>query len=403
TPLPRRSNLLVETSTYVGQERARRDVAALVRSFRLVTLTGPPGIGKTRLALQVARSFTPEPRDGIWLVECAAFTDRDHLIEAITALLKARVSQEGDPLANLVAEIEIQNVLLVLDNCEHVIDAAAAVAAAIGQSCPSISILATSRESLGVSGERVYHVPSLTVPPTEVHRLVDLMQYDAAALFLERSRAVSDRFEAGEDNISAIREIVGRLDGLPLAIELAAARTDQMSLTDMLRQLDDRLEFLSWGRRDAVPRQRTLRALIDWSFDLLSRSERVLLRRVAVFAGGWNLDAAGTICTDGNVSGSQCLGILSSLVRKNLVVANTAGGPTRYSLLDSIHSYLLDKLDAAGETIALAGRHANWFASFAETMGATGTELQLQGRRQLAEIEMDNVNAALKWSLQDDG
>jgi predicted ATPase/transcriptional regulator with XRE-family HTH domain len=398
------AQIFAQSSTFVGQARACGVVLALIKRSRKLTLTGPPGIGKTRLALEIARHHGIDRAAGTAFIECATHSNGLQIIDAIAAATGQRLSPEGDAISNLVDAIKSLDLLLVLDNCEHVIDDAAKIVVAIGLACPAITVMATSREVLGVEGERVYHVPALAVPPSNIYRVVDLLQYDAAALFVERAEAVGPLFDLDDQTVTAIVEVVNKLEGLPLAIELAAARTNQMSLKEIARQLDDRLPFLSWGRRDAAPRQRTLRALIDWSFGLLSKSERLLLQRSAAFSGGWSLEAARDVCCfDNELAPGEILDLFSSLVRKNLVVLTGRHGTIRYALLESVRTYALEKLEISGELLTVVKRHTEWFARFADSIGRNGTELQSNGQLRLAEVEIANVNAALDWAVTTDG
>jgi predicted ATPase/class 3 adenylate cyclase len=392
-----RDNLPLQTTSFVGREREVLDVAALVREHRLVTLGGAGGIGKTRAALQVGASQLGVFDDGVWFVELAPLSDGALIPRSIAAALDLRLPPDREPLPALVALLKHKQLLLVVDNCEHVIDAAASAASAILHGCAKVSVLATSRQPLGVAGEAMYAMPPLAVPGHASHVTADEVKaYGATALFVERAVSADARFSLTDQNAPVIADICRRLDGIALAIELAAARVRMLSLPDLRRRLDERFRLLTGGSRTALPRQQTLRALIDWSYDLLDERERALFRNTAIFVDGFTLDGASAIQGDD----PDVFGLLASLVDKSLVVADLRGETTRYRLLESMRAYALERLDASGERARLAARHLDYFRALAdraerawETTGRDTAFMEAHAP------ELEDLRAALDWSL----
>lgn len=384
---------------------------------RLVTFTGVGGTGKTRLALQVAAEAVDDFHDGVWLVELATITDAELVPQTVATTLGLREQPGRAFLDTLKDYLAKKNLLLVLDNCEHLIDVCAQVADTLLHAAPHLKILATSREALGIAGESTYPVRSLAIPDIQ-HQLPEtLAEYDGVRLFLERAGAVQPNFQLTSQNAHAVAQICARLDGIPLAIELAAARVKGLSVEQIASRLDDRFRLLTGGSRTALPRQRTLQAAIDWSYKLLSEDERVLLRRLAVFAGGWTLEAAEFVCSDGEGTegdihaepvlknsestvrgGEGILDALLRLVTKSLVVAETDRTASRYHMLETIRQYAQEKLDESGEAQRLRDRHLEFFAVLARQ-----AEPKFDGSEQLLwverlETEHENVRAALTWA-----
>ena len=360
------NNLPTQLATFIGRERELADVRALAEASRLVTLTGAGGCGKTRLSLQVAAELLDGSGDGVWLVELAPVADEDEVAPAIAAAL-AIAGQPGRPVLDaLVDALVPQNVLIVLDNCEHLIGACAKVAEAILRRCPRVHVIATSREPLGIGGEVIYRVPSLSLPDSGGSAPEPS---DAVALLVERAREQGVALPRDEATGSLLVSVCRRLDGMPLAIELAAARLRSMSLGDLRDRLDQRFRLLTGGSRTAMERQRTLRAMVDWSYSLLNTAEQLLLRRLSVFPETFDLGAAEAVCGFGDIEAVEVAGLLGSLADKSLVLAEPAGAAIRYRLLETIRQFAAERLIETGEdqAAALAAAHCEHFLRLAET------------------------------------
>jgi predicted ATPase/class 3 adenylate cyclase len=386
------NNLPAQLATFVGRDRELSDVRALVGSSRLVTLTGAGGCGKTRLGLQVAADVLDGSGDGVWLVELAAVTDEGAVPSVICQALGV-AGQPGQPtLDALLDALAAQDALIVLDNCEHLIGACAKTAEAIVRRCPRVHLLATSREPLGIGGETIYRVPSLSLPgPGDCDPAV-AQSFDAVALFTDRARAQGAGLSVDEQSAPLVVSICVRLDGLPLAIELAAARLRSLSLTGLHDRLDQRFRLLTGGSRTALGRQQTLQATVDWSYSLLHGAEQVLLRRLSVFAESFDLDAAEAVCGSGDVGLFDITDMLGSLVDKSLVVAEPAGPDLRYRLLETIRQFAAEKLAevGSGEATAIQEAHCAHYLSVAESAAPhlTGPD---QGSW-LARLDADQAN-----------
>jgi predicted ATPase/class 3 adenylate cyclase len=380
-------NLAVQLTSFVGREAELTQVRELLAGDRLVTLTGPGGVGKTRLAGQIAAQLADEFDDGVWYVDLAPITDPD-LVPVTAARALGLPDQPGrstmDTLTRFVAE---RQMLVVLDNCEHLLDASAALIVDLLAASSRLALLATSREPTAVAGEVSWRVPSLS--------LVD----EAVELFSDRARHVRPDFAVTDDNVAAVGEICRRLDGMPLAIELAAARVRALSLGEILDTLHDRFLLLTGGARTAAPRQQTLWASVDWSHALLTEPERVSFRRLAVFLGGFDLEAAQAIAGGGDVEGYQVLDQLTLLVDKSLLVADDSGGRTRYRMLKTVRQYAAEKLDESGEADAVRARHRDHYTALAAELdipACTSYERCLER----SEVEIDNLRAAFAWSRE---
>lgn len=394
-------NLPRQLTSFVGRGD---DVAAAQRTLstaRLLTLTGTGGVGKTRLAIQVAGELVNEFRDGVWLVELAPIADPALVTQALAVALGVR-EQSGREIAETVSGyLRPRQALLVLDNCEHLVEAVARLVEGLLRACPELRILATSREALGIGGEAVSRVRSLSVPDAAGQPVAaGVADYEAVALFCDRATTAVGSFVLTPKTAPLVVQICRRLDGIPLAIELAAARLKVLSLDQIVERLDNRFQLLTGGSRTALPRQKTLRATIDWSYELLPSAERAVLRRLSVFAGGASLEAAEAVCAGDIVEAGQVLDLLSELTSKSLVQVEDSGGAARYQLLETIRQYGEDHLREPGEAAALRQRHSDWFQSLAER-----AELELKGPEQLMwsellEIELENLRAAFEWSLQ---
>jgi predicted ATPase/class 3 adenylate cyclase len=386
------NNLPAQLSVFIGRAREVAEVRALVESCRLVTLTGAGGCGKTRLGLQVAAELLDGSGDGVWLVELAAVTDQDAVPAATCQALRLAVNPGRPALEALLDALASQDVLIVVDNCEHLIGGCAKAAEAILRRCPRVHLLATSREPLGVGGEMIYRVPSLSLPGPDDTGPAAPGSCDAVALFADRARASGVALTLDEQGGSLAVSVCRRLDGMPLAIELAAARLRSMSLAELAGRLDQRFRLLTGGSRTALARQQTLRATAGWSYSLLTGAERLLLARLSVFAGGFGLDAVEAVCGSGDLDVLDVAYLLGSLVDKSLVVAEPAGTGLRYRLLETIRLFAAERLAEAGEeeAAAAAAAHCAHFLAVAETAARylTGPE---QGSW-LARLEADEAN-----------
>ncbi|MEU6191462.1 protein kinase [Nocardia sp. NPDC047038] len=391
-------NLPLDLTSFVGRRTQVSEVKNVLARSRLMTLTGLGGVGKTRLALQVAGKLQQGSPDGAWLIELGKLRDPTLLADAVCTTLGLR-NQAGRPMLDVLTEfLSAREVLLVLDNCEQVVDAAAQLVEALLRACPELRVLATSRESLGIGGESVYPVSPLDVPDLESKlSLRSLARYDAVTLFVERAAAAVPGFELTEDNWLDVAKICARLEGLPLAIELAAARLRAMSVRQILARLDDRYALLTRGSRGAPTRQQTLRWCIGWSYDLCTPVEQRLWERLAVFASTFELDAAEKICGNGTAE-TELLDALSALVEKSIVIREDADGAARFRMLETVQEYGRDRLEAAGEYPELCRRHRDWYEWL-----ALEADAQWIGPRQLEwiarlEQELPNLRKALEFS-----
>jgi predicted ATPase/class 3 adenylate cyclase len=430
------NNLPHQLTSFVGREQETEDIRKLVRSTRLVTLTGVGGCGKTRLAVQIAADLLDEFPEGVWIVDFATITDPALVLQATATALELP-DELGRPIRESLTDyIQSREMLLLLDNCEHLIQPVAQLAQSLLQAGSRLRILATSREAFGVPGETAWRVPSMSVPDAETPLTLDaLSRFEAIRLFVERITATQPDFFLTDQNAPFVRQICQRLDGLPLAIELAAARARVLSVEQLAARLDDRFRLLTGGSRTALPRQQTLRALIDWSYDLLSEAEKTLFRRLSVFSGGWTLAAAEAICSDTDqrrmtndelpmipdrraeaqeleeeilstslVVGRSSLVVLTQLVDKSLVLCEESHDGPRYRLLETIRQYCRDRLIETGEPEPLRQRHRDYYLNLAEQAYnslAAGDRVWMTR----IETEYDNLRAALSWSeeVEDSG
>jgi predicted ATPase/DNA-binding winged helix-turn-helix (wHTH) protein len=394
-----RHNLPATLNRFIGREREKGELMALLATAPLVTLTGFGGTGKTRLALEVAAEAAGRYADGTWLVELAPLSDPRLVPQAVAAVLgvkEGKVPSGQEILAALVAQTKNLRLLLILDNCEHVVGACAKLARVLLEANPQLNILATSREALHLNAEVIYPLAPLAVAGLD--RAVDadtVARNDAVRLFVERATAAQPSFRLKSDNARAVAEICRCLDGIPLALELAAARVRALSIGTIASRVGKRLSLLSKGDPTLLPRQQTLRALIEWSHDLLGEDERALLRRLSVFAGGWSVEAAEAVASGGAIEESAVLNLLVSLVEKSLVVPEPEGG--RYGLLDTVREYARERLDESGESDATRARHLSWFLALAEKASA-----EIVGPDQAAwltrlDLDRENLLAAHSW------
>jgi predicted ATPase/class 3 adenylate cyclase len=393
------NNLPLQLTSFIGREHEMDELNRILprEGTRLLTLIGPGGTGKTRLSLQLAAEQLSEFKDGVWLVELAPVSDPGLILQTVASVLSLR-EQLGMPLADIALNyLRAKQLLLILDNCEHLVEACAELAEQFLQVSLRLKILASSREALGVSGEIIYRVPSLSLPGQEHPSPEGLARSESAQLFVERATATNPKFSLTISNAPYVAQICQRLDGIPLAIELAAARATVFTPEQIAGRLDDRFRLLTGGSRTALPRQQTLRALIDWSYDVLTDDECRLLRRLSVFVGGWTFEAAEALCPD-----LDLLELLPQLVNKSLVVVDEEAGASRYRLLETIRQYARDKLLDHGEAEQTRKRHLAYFGELAEN-GETKLwtdEALLWVNR--FEADHDNLRAAIAWGLDND-
>jgi predicted ATPase/class 3 adenylate cyclase len=394
-------NLPVQLTHLIGREREIAEVKRLLSTTRLLTLIGSGGCGKTRLAFQVAAEVLEEYPDGVWQVELAALADPAVVPNTVASVLGVREEGSRSLSAALPEFLRPKSLLLVLDNCEHLLSACAQLADALLRSCPNLRLLTTSREGLGIGGELTYRVPSLSLPNMDGLPLIqDLVRCEAVRLFVDRATSSRPEFVVTHKNAPVVAQVCRRLDGIPLAIELAAARVKVLSVGQIAERLDDRFRLLTGGSRTSLPRHQTLRAAMDWSHDLLSERERILFRRLAVFAGGWTLGAAETVCAGERIESHDVLNLLTGLIEKSLVLVETNEGEIRYRLLETIRQYGDERLQESGERLTLRQLHRDWYLELAER-----AEMELEGRAQSVwlerlESELDNFRAALLWSAE---
>lgn len=405
------TNLIAPLTSFIGRTEELAEIKTLLNHARLLTLTGVGGCGKTRLAMQLATDLLviKSYADGVWWIDLVGLNDATLVPQAIAHTLglgeAPDISSLTDTLKNFCAT---RRILLVLDNCEHLLAACGEMAQSILPVCPDLQILATSREPLGIAGEVSWLVPSLPLPDTvsifpEDHLTQShLIQYDSICLFIERASSVSPTFRLTNQNAEAIALICRRLDGLPLAIELAAARVNVLAVQQIADRLDDRFALLTAGNRTAlIPRHQTLRAAMDWSYDLLSDQEQILFRRLSVFAGGFTLEAAEATCAGGEIKRNEILDLLARLVDKSLIVADTQSrSEARFQLLETIRQYAQERLLASGEFDQIRNYQLDFFTNLAEDV-----EAKLNGADQVLwldrlEADYDNIRAAISWSLE---
>jgi predicted ATPase/class 3 adenylate cyclase/DNA-binding CsgD family transcriptional regulator len=392
-------NLPVQRTSFIGRAAEMAQLRALLRESALVTVTGAGGCGKTRLALQVAAEVVADWPDGVWLVDLAAVRDASGVLGQVADVIGARETPGVSLHAAVVARLALRRALIVLDNCEHVVEDTARLVNDLLDGCPAVRLLATSRQPLGVDGELTWRLPSLPVPADDGPAgIVSVSACEAGQLFVERARRARAGFELSERNAAAVGEICRRLDGIPLAIELAAARTRVLTPAQIADGLSERFRLLTGSTRSALPRQQTLQASVDWSYGLLTAPEQAVFRSLAVFAGSFDFNAAEQVCTDGTVQAHQVLDLLSLLIDKSLVVVDDSGEQARYRLLETLRLYALQRLRAVSEEQAAHARHLDYYTSL-----ATRSDTQLRRSRQaewLARVALEypNLRAALAWT-----
>jgi predicted ATPase/DNA-binding winged helix-turn-helix (wHTH) protein len=399
----RPTNLPERVSELIGRDVELDEILELTASHRLVTLTGAGGIGKTRLSFEAARHLRPRFADGVWAVELAPLSDPELVPVAVATALGLELASGTASPQSVANALRSQQLMLVLDNCEHVVDAAARMAAALLRANPAARVIATSREPLRAEGERVYPVPPLAVPTEGRPDGEDPLRYGAVRLFAERARAAAPHFSSDVRVAAAVAGICRRLDGIPLAIELAAARAAALGIEGVAARLDNRFRLLMGGHRTAMPRHQTLRATLDWSYELLAEPERIVLRHLAIFAGGFTLQAASAVAAGDEITGRDVVDCVADLVTKSLVTADVGDATVRYRLLETTRAYAIEKLIQAGEFDAAARRHAERYRDLFES-GEAEAETRPTDEW-LAEYGpgIDNVRAALDWAFSPGG
>jgi len=403
---PPLTNLPASLTTFIGREKEQAEIIKLIRKYRLVTLTGPGGVGKTRLSIKVGEQVLGEFADGVWLAELASLNGPVLLAQTIMVLFGMVARPNISHMNTLINFLRAKTSLLILDNCEHLLDACAQLTDTLLKNCPNLKILATSREPFGIIGEAAYPVPSLALPDLE-QLLENFRGYESVFLFEERAQLAKADFSLTMENASSVAQICHRLDGIPLAIELAAAHVRMFSTEQIATKLTESFNLLTGGSRTALPRQQTIRASIEWGWNLLSDSEQILMRRLSVFAGGWILESAESVCSENGLEKKQVVELMTQLVAKSLVIMKQesgreprypARGSLRYHLLETIREYAREKLDKSGERETIYTQHLKCFLKLSEEI-----ESGLRGPQQVewlvdANDERDNIRAALEWA-----
>ena len=396
----RTHNLPAQLTSFIGRERERAELERLLASTRLLTLTGAGGCGKTRLALEVARQMLDEFPDGVWLVDLTPLGDPSLVAQSVAAVLDVHQLPDRSLVDSLADQLRHRRAFLLLDNCEHVIASAAELAETLLSAAPGLTLLATSREALGIAGEKSYRVASLTVPEPRIPPSGDLLEYEAVRLLVDRATAAGSTFAVTSENAGTVTDVCRRLDGIPLAIELAAARLKVLTIEQVNTRLDDRFRLLTRTDRTRIGRQRTLEATVDWSYDLLTESERRLLRRLSTFAGGWTLESAEHVCGGDGIHRQDVLDLMTRLVDKSLVMVDAdVGAHHRYRFLETVRHYGRERLQESDEADAVRARHFGFFLDLARR-----AEPELTRAKQLLwldrlQLEHDNLRAALEWRL----
>jgi predicted ATPase len=398
-----RHNLPIQLTSFIGREKVIAEIKQALEGHHLVTLTGSGGAGKTRLSLQVAADLLDQFPDGVWFVELAPITDPDLIPQTILTATGMQAQTGRTALETLTDFLREKTALLILDNCEHLLETCAVLADGLLHAAANLKILSSSREALGVRGEQAWHVPSLSIPDLKaLPALEQLSQFESVRLFIERAMLVRSHFMLTNENARAVAQICFRLDGIPLAIELAAARVEALKVEQIAERLIDRFRLLTGGSRTALPRQQTLRAMVDWSYDLLSENEQILLRRASVFSGGCTLEAVEQVCSDDQLHADDILDILTHLVEKSLVIFDEHTSQPRYRMLETIRQYGRDKLLEAGEGEQVRKKHLGFFLKMAEEAEAGLTGAQQISWLDSLEVDLGNLRAGLEWSLDSD-
>ncbi len=395
-----KSNLPTPLTTFIGREKEQLDIIQLITKHRLVTLTGSGGVGKTRLSIKIGEQILENYPDGVWLAELAPILD-PLLVPRTTAIAIGLRDEPQRPVIEMLCDYLCEkSMLIILDNCEHLLESCSQMVDRVLRAAPNVHILATSRESLGVDGELTYRVPSLglpdlnNLPPTE-----SLSQYEAVQLFIDRATSAVPALTVSKDNAPLLAQICARMEGIPLAIELAAAKVRVLSIEQIAERLDDRFSLLTSGNRAALPRYQTLRATIDWSYNLLSLVEQILFRRLSAFVGGWTLKAAESVCIDESVKREDILNLMEKLVNKSLVITEESHHELRYGMLETLRQYAHEKLVESGETDPLQDKHLEFYLNLAETAEPHIIRPEQVEWLPVLEADYENIRVALEWAL----
>lgn len=393
------NNLPKQVTNFIGREKEAACLMGLIEKGRMVTLTGSGGTGKSRLSIHVAANMIERFPDGVWFVELASLDEPRFVSLTVCDAIGLKEQVGKSALQALIGHLQEKKLLLILDNCEHLVDECARLASELLQACSELTLLATSRERLGITGEQTYRVPSLSLPESKADQNAsNLEKCEAVRLFIDRAKLHDTEFEVSNSNATALASICNRLDGIPMAIELAAARVRSLTLDDINDKLDQRFRLLTGGSRSALPRQQTLRSLIDWSYDLLDSVEQDLLCRLAMFSGGWTLVSAEEVCSGNGIESYEMLDLLTSLYDKSLIILEISDGRTRYGMLETVRQYAQDRLAISPLAAEMKANHLQYFIKFAENankkMLGPDRKLQLEA----LETEHDNLRAALSWS-----
>lgn len=394
------NNLPLQLTSFLGRDAELTEMKELLEKTRLLTLFGAGGVGKTRAAIQLGADLLDVYPDGVWFADLAAISDGALVASVLASGLGLQESSEKLSGNIVVATLKNSHALVILDSCEHVIASVSEFANALLRGCPKLKIVATSREALGINGESVHRMPSMECPPAGKELSVEQgMKYGAVALFVERAHAADNKFLLTNESVPIVAEICRRLDGIALAIELAAPRVKVLNLKQLAERLNERFRILTSGSRTALPRQQTMRALIDWSYNLLPPKEQQLFRMLSVFAGGWTLEAASAVCAVGDIEEFEVLDELSALIDKSLVQVEFTDASQRYKLLESMRHYGLEKLQQSGERAASERRRAEYFADFVARVSQTFDTTPTYALLTKLEPEFDNIRATLEWAL----
>jgi len=395
------NNLPIQLTSFVGREKELTEVKQLLQNARILTLIGSGGTGKTRLSIQAASEVLDQYPDGVWFVELAPILD-PLLVPRTTAIALGLRDEPQRPVVDMLCDyLHEKQMLIILDNCEHLVDACARLADRILHAAPNTRIFASSREALGIGGEVTYRVPSLGLPDlSHLPPVESLSQYEAVKLFIDRATSAVPTFTMTNDNAPALAQVCHHLDGIPLAIELAAAKIRVLSVEQIAKRLDDRFRLLTGGSRTVLERHQTLRAAIDWSYNLLSTVEQVLFQRLSIFVGGWTLEAAESVCADGLIKSEDVLNLMEQLIHKSLVIKGEEENESRYHMLETIRQYANEKLIESSESNTLRGRHLEYFLALAETAEPHLIRPEQLEWLPVLDADYENLRLALAWALE---